>query len=285
VIVTESPTELARFLDEARRAAKRVGFHRTARPLHGGHRANIRQMVAECDVAAVSFLGPSLRRGPDEPAPSGPGELEGDLAQAEEAGAHIVWVPRALSGDWPLKKARGRPAANDLTRPRRRAAGTGGVVSVVTSMFAITGPCAAYLGEKDYGRLVMVRRLVRELSLPVAVVSCPTIREPDGLALSSSNVHLNPSERRAAPVLYWALLAGRRAIDEHDVVDGDRARTAVLDVAAGEPLIDLEYAGVVSPETLAPVAVISGEVRLLIAGRIGRTRLVDSVAANQQEEA
>ena len=124
-----------------------------------------------------------------------------------------------------------------------------------------------------------MRRLVSDLSLPAVVVACPTVREPDGLALSSRNAYLSPAEREAATVLYWSLLAGKRAIDEQGVLDPALVRAAMLDVAARQALFQLDYAEVVGPG-LEEVGAISGEVRLLIAGRIGRTRLIDSVAAD-----
>jgi len=158
------------------------------------------------------------------------------------------------------------------------------VATVVAKLFNIAGPCRAYFSEKDFQQLVIVARLARDLSFPVEVVACPFVREADGLALSSRNVYLSPDERRAAPVLYRSLLAGRRA-----VADGQRDPQAVVDlVAAGiraEPLADLDYVALVDPATLAPVAEVAGEMRLLVAARFGRPRLLDnlSVLASEQD--
>jgi pantoate--beta-alanine ligase len=117
----------------------------------------------------------------------------------------------------------------------------------------------------------------------VAVVPCSTVREPDGLALSSRNGYLTPIERAAAPVLYWSLLAGKRAVEEQGVTSVADVRAAMVEVADREKLFQLDYAEVVGPLSLAVPPVISTEVRLLIAGRIGKVRLIDNVAANARE--
>jgi pantoate--beta-alanine ligase len=113
----------------------------------------------------------------------------------------------------------------------------------------------------------------------VVVVACPTVREPDGLALSSRHVYMSTEERAAAPVLYWSLLAGKRAIEERGVTSPADVRAAMQEVASREKRLELVYAEVGDPEDLRVPEVVSGEVRLLIAGRIGRTRLIDNVAA------
>jgi pantoate--beta-alanine ligase len=158
-----------------------------------------------------------------------------------------------------------------------------GVATVVTKLFGLSGPCYAYFGEKDYQQLVIVRRLVAALSLPVAVVPCSTVREPDGLALSTRNEYLTPLERAAAPVLYWSLLAGKRAVEEQRVTSVADVRAAMVEVAEREKLFQLEYAEAVDALSLAVPPVISNEIRLLIAGRIGKVRLIDNVAADAGE--
>jgi pantothenate synthetase len=124
---------------------------------------------------------------------------------------------------------------------------------------------------------------VAALSLPVAVVPCSTVREPDGLALSSRNEYLTPLERAAAPVLYWSLLAGKRAVEEQRVTSVADVRAAMVEVAEREKLFQLEYAEAVDALSLAVPPVISNEIRLLIAGRIGKVRLIDNVAADAGE--
>jgi len=283
MMVTASPEELRKVLDEARREGKLVGLHPTTGALHGGHRSNIRQMAAECDVAAVSIFANPPQFGPAEDFEAYPRDLDGDLAQAEDAGADIVLAPVTIWSQEPLVTVRVKQLA-DVLEGARRPGHFDSVATVVTKLFVIAGPCYAYFGEKDYQQLLIVRRLVSDLSLPVVVVNCPTIREPDGLALSSRNAYMTPAERQAAPVLYWSLLAGKRAIDEEGCADADVVRAAMSGVAQCQGLFQLDYAEVVDPLTLARASVVSGKVRLVIAGRIGRTRLTDNLAANTEED-
>lgn len=284
MIVTDKPEDLRTFLDQARQAGKRVGLHPTMGALHGGHRSNIRRAAAECDVVAVTIFVNPLQFGQGEDFQSYPRDLEHDCAQAEEAGADIVLAPptEAIFPTEPLVTVRVRQLADRL-EGHHRPGHFDGVATIVTKLLALCGPCQAYFGEKDYQQLVIVRRLVADLSLPVEVVPCATVRQPDGLALSSRNDYLAPDERAAAPVLYWSLLAGKRAVEEEGVTSVADIRAVMAEVAGREKLLQLDYAEVVDPWTLAVPPVISGETRLLIAGQIGKARLIDNVAANVEE--
>lgn len=271
-------------MENARKVGKTVGFHPTMGALHAGHRANIRKMAAECDVAAVSVFVNPLQFGAGEDFASYPRDLDRDLAQAEEAGAHAVFAPapEQMFPAGPLAEVRVRELDEVLDGPFRPGHFQG-VATVVTKLLSIAGPCFAYFGEKDYQQLALVRRLVTDLSLPAVVVPCPTVRETDGLALSSRNAYLSARERQAAPVLYWSLLAGKRLVEEHGVQNPAEIREAMREVAKKEPRVSLEYAEVVDPGTLRPPAPISGPVRLLVAGRLGSARLIDNVEAVPDE--
>ncbi|HEX7097570.1 MAG TPA: pantoate--beta-alanine ligase, partial [Acidimicrobiales bacterium] len=153
-----------------------------------------------------------------------------------------------------------------------------GVATVVAKLFAIVGPCRAYFGEKDFQQLAVVRAMAHDLSFPVEIVGCPTVREPDGLAMSSRNVYLSPEERAAAPVLYRALQAGRAAIDAGER-DPEVVRATMREVVAAEPLAVLDYADVVDPATFVVPQRLTGELRLLIAARFSKARLIDNLAA------
>jgi pantoate--beta-alanine ligase len=282
--VTRQPAELSSYLEKARQAGKTIGFHPTMGALHGGHRSNIRKMAAECDIAAVSIFVNPLQFGPAEDFAAYPCKLESDLAQAEEAGADVVFAPEreVMFPEPPLASVRVRQL-DEVLEGLFRPGHFEGVATVVTKLLSIAGPCFAYFGEKDYQQLALVRRLVADLSLPAVVVACPTVREPSGLALSSRNSYLSPAERKAAPVLYCALLAGKRLVEEHGARDVEEVRQAMAAVAEREPLLRLDYAEVADPLTLQAPAVISGPVRLLIAGRIGKARLIDNVEALPEE--
>jgi pantoate--beta-alanine ligase len=153
-----------------------------------------------------------------------------------------------------------------------------GVATVVAKLFNIAGMCRAYFGEKDWQQLAVIRRMAADLSFPVEVVGCPTVREVDGLAMSSRNAYLAPDERAAAPVLHWALVAGAAAIAAGER-DPTRVRALVTELIEAEPLAELDYAEVVDARTLRGVDPLAGEVRLLAATRFGRARLIDNEGA------
>ncbi len=153
-----------------------------------------------------------------------------------------------------------------------------GVTTVVAKLFALSGRCRAYFGEKDFQQLAVVRRMVADLFMPVTIVGCATVREVDGLALSSRNTRLSPEQRRAALALHRALRAGRACVErgERDPVRVTAAMTAVL---VAEPLVTPDYAVVVDPDTLQCPAQVDGEVRLLVAAQVGAIRLIDNEGA------
>lgn len=283
MIVTDQPGEFSRLLEQARRGGSTVGLHPTMGALHGGHAANIRQAACECDLVALTIFVNPLQFGPGEDFEAYPRDLDRDLAVAEEAGAGVVLCPStgAMLGRPPLVTVIVK-GLSDRWEGSTRPGHFDGVATIVTKLFALAGPCVAYFGEKDYQQLAVVRRLVEDLSLPVRVVGCPTVRETDGLALSSRNRYLSPEQRQAAPALYWALLAGKRAIEEGGDRDAARVVEAMLAVARRQPLVDLEYAAAVDPDDLEPLGEVTGPARLLIAGRVGPARLIDNLDAHRE---
>jgi pantoate--beta-alanine ligase len=158
-----------------------------------------------------------------------------------------------------------------------------GVTTIVAKLLALAGRCYAYFGEKDFQQLAVVRRMVEDLSLPVFVVGCPTVRTADGLALSSRNAYLSADELAVAPGLYWSLLAGKRAVEERGETDPARVAAAIAEALARHPEFRLDYAAVVDPSTLATPERIEAPVRLLAAARLGRARLIDNVPAGGAE--
>jgi pantoate--beta-alanine ligase len=153
------------------------------------------------------------------------------------------------------------------------------VATVVTKLFALAGTCRAYFGEKDYQQLAVIRRLAADLSLPVDVIGCPTVRDVDGLALSSRNAYLTPEERAVAPVLYRTLDRARAAIEDDHERDPARLETMMRDAVSAEKRFLLDYAVVRDSDDLSPLTTITGEVRLLVAARLGRARLIDNLGA------
>jgi pantoate--beta-alanine ligase len=279
VVTLRTIAELRARLDADRARGLRVGLVPTMGYLHEGHASLIARAAAECDTVVTTVFVNPLQFGAGEDLASYPRDLGRDTALAEASGAHLVFAPE-VEEMYPtpvlttVSVAEVTATMEGASRPTHFA----GVATVVAKLFNLAGPCRAYFGEKDYQQLVVVRRMAADLSFPVEVVGCATVREPDGLAKSSRNVYLTAPEREAAPVLQRALQAGAAAI-----AAGETSTAAVADVVAAlidaEPLATLDYAAVVDAATLAPVDPLRGEVRLLAAARFGKARLLDNVGS------
>jgi pantoate--beta-alanine ligase len=270
-------------LEDERSAGRTVGLVPTMGALHAGHAALVGRASAECDAVGVTIFVNPLQFGPSEDLEAYPRTLAADVAIAAAHGATYVFAP-------PVAEMYPRPSATvvGVASLAARWEGAGrpghfdGVATVVTKLLAQAGSCRAYFGEKDYQQLCVVRRLVQDLNLPVTVVGCPTVRDPDGLALSSRNAFLSSSERAAAPALYQALQTGRATLGtgRHP----DDARQAMHDVVAACPSLDLAYAEPVDPDTLEPLSTAlrpGDSARLLIAARLGRIRLIDNLGVTR----
>jgi pantoate--beta-alanine ligase len=268
-------------LDAARAQGRTVGLVPTMGYLHAGHRSLMDRSIAERDVTFVTIFVNPLQFGAGEDLASYPRDIERDTAMCEEAGVDLVLHP-SVEEMYPY----GTPTLTTVTvdtisAPMEGAARPthfAGVATVVAKLFAIAGTCHAYFGEKDWQQLAVVRRMAADLSFPVEVVGCPTLREPDGLAMSSRNVYLTPEERAAAPVLHRALLAGVQVI-EAGATDPATVRELMTAIIGAEPLAQLDYAEVVDAETLQEVDPLAGNLRLLAAARFGRGRLIDNEGA------
>ncbi len=269
VVVTVEGVRAA--LDAERAAGRRVGLVPTMGALHQGHLSLVRRAVAECDAVAVTVFVNPLQFGPGEDLDAYPRDLDADAGLAAAAGARYLFAPAAEEMfPGPVLTTVSVAGLGDDREGRSRPGHFAGVATVVTKLFAIAGPCRAYFGEKDHQQLQVVRRLVADLSLPVTVVACPTVRDADGLALSSRNAYLSAEERRAAPVLHRALLRGRAAAARG--AGDDEVRRSMARTVAAEPLARLDYAEVVADE--------DGGRRLFVAARLGTTRLIDNMAVD-----
>ncbi len=273
------PAGWRRALDEVRSSGRNVGLVPTMGALHAGHLSLVRRAAAERDVVAVTDYVNPLQFSPSEDLVAYPRHVDRDAALAGDAGARLVFAPTP-ERLWP------EPAAATITlrgigdrlEGLSRPGHFGGVAVIVTKLFSLSGPCRAYFGEKDWQQTVVVRRVVSDLSLPVEVVGCPTVRDPDGLALSTRNAYLTEEERAVAPTLYYALLAGRRLVESGET-DPGAVGAAMAGVLGREPRFTLDYLEVAAPHDLSPLRRIAGEVRLLGAARLGRARLIDNIPA------
>ncbi len=283
--VLERSDELAEIAQSLQRSGNRVGLVPTMGFLHRGHLSLVERARTECDSVVVTIFVNPLQFGEGEDFDVYPRDVQGDLTKLEDAGVDFVFVP-TVEQMYPEPVAAGVSGAtattvlvrgiSELWEGASRPGHFEGVATVVAKLFALVGRCRAYFGDKDYQQLLLIRRMARDLLFPVEVVGCSTIREPDGLALSSRNVRLSGPERRAACVLSRALLDGAR-----DVQSGETRPRSVVEkmqrIVLGEPLASLEYAAAVDAWTLEVPEKLVGDVRLIIAARVGSVRLIDNV--------
>jgi pantoate--beta-alanine ligase len=273
----ESIDALRQHLEPARRAGSRIGFVPTMGALHEGHARLIECARRECGTVVVSIFVNPLQFDRAEDLERYPRTLAEDAALCGALGTDVVFAPSGaeMYPAPPLCTVEVARLAEHLCG-RHRPGHFRGVATVVLKLFGIVGPDAAYFGEKDAQQLAIVRRLVSDLNVPVSIVGVPTVREPDGLALSSRNRRLTDAERRLAPSLYLALQRARSAI-EAGAADPPRiVRDAVALIPADERL-RLEYFEIVNPETMQPVASIAAPVLAAGALWVGGTRLIDNV--------
>jgi pantoate--beta-alanine ligase len=275
MIILDRVAAFAEALDDERRAGRTVGLVPTMGALHDGHASLVERAAAECDVVAVTVFVNPLQFGAGEDLDAYPRTLDADVKLAEQAGASVVFAP-SVGEMYGHGTATTVSVASSMTTVLEGASRPGhfdGVATVVAKLFAMAGRCRAYFGEKDFQQLAVVRRMARDLSFPVEVVGCPTVRADDGLALSSRNAYLTDPERTIAPVLHRALEAGARAI-RAGRTDPEVVMGAVL---ASEPLLVVDYAVVVDAATLQPPKDLDGDLRLLVAARLPSARLIDNV--------
>lgn len=262
----------------ARRQWAKVGFVPTMGFLHAGHLSLVQQAKAENGVAIVSIFVNPTQFGPNEDFASYPRDTQRDLDLLSEAGCDLVWMP-SVETMYPAGFST-YVEVEGVTAPLEGARRPGhfrGVATVVTKLFNVVQPTKAYFGQKDAQQTVVIRQFVRDLALPVEVVIAPTVREADGLALSSRNSYLTPEQRAAAPVLYRALSAAQIAYAEGQT-DAEAVRQLILATLNQEPLAQVDYVSIADPQSLQELTTIDQRGALVsLAVRIGKTRLIDNL--------
>ncbi|MBM7843220.1 pantoate--beta-alanine ligase [Herpetosiphon giganteus] len=262
----------------ARRQWNTVGFVPTMGFLHAGHLSLVQQAKAENGVAIVSIFVNPTQFGPNEDFASYPRDTQRDLDLLTEAGCDLVWMP-SVEEMYPAGFS-SYVDVEGVTAPLEGAHRPGhfrGVATVVTKLFNVVQPTKAYFGQKDAQQTVVIRQFVRDLALPVEVVIAPTVREADGLALSSRNSYLTPEQRAAAPVLYRALSAAQTAYAEGQT-DAEAVRQLMLATLNQEPLAQVDYVSIADPQSLQELTTIDQRGALVsLAVRIGKTRLIDNL--------
>ncbi len=265
----------------ARSGGRSLGLVPTMGALHAGHVSLLEAARRDCDtVAATIFVNP-LQFGESEDFAAYPRDEERDSQVAAAAGVDILFVPtidEMYPGGSPLTSvsvSRISTALEGASRPGH----FDGVATVVTKLLSLAGPCRAYFGEKDFQQLVLVRRMVADLSLQADIVGCPIVREPSGLALSSRNKRLSPEQLEQATALFRALEAGRRAIEQEASRVADDVEQTMQKVLSAAEGVEPDYATVVQATTLERRPELSGDLRLLVAARVGPVRLIDNCTA------
>lgn len=271
--------ELRSALAPARRAGRAIGLVPTMGGLHEGHLSLLRAARAECDTVVISlFLNPA-QFGPGEDLDRYPRDEGRDAELAAESGADLLYAP-PVEEVYPEGFATAVEVSGELTEvlcghPSRRGPGHfRGVATVVAKLFNSVGPDVAYFGQKDAQQVAVIRRMARDLDFPVRIETLPTVREPDGLAMSSRNAYLAPAERERATALHRALLAAEGGARAGDLAAGLAAGHRELAAAGIEP----EYLEARDPEDLTAVSGLGGRsVLIAVAARVGGARLIDNV--------
>ncbi|HEX2398312.1 MAG TPA: pantoate--beta-alanine ligase [Solirubrobacteraceae bacterium] len=263
-------------LSGERAAGHSIGLVPTMGALHDGHLSLIRRARVECDVVVVSLFVNPTQFAPGEDLDAYPRDERRDAELAARAGTDVLFVPAAaeIYPDGFATTVQVTGLTEVLEGASRGPEHFRGVTTVVAKLFNLVAPDVAFFGRKDAQQAVVVARMARDLGFPVRIEVCPTVREPDGLALSSRNAYLRPPERRRAVALHQALVAAERSVAE-----GERDPDAVVSAAraAMEPYgVEPEYLALVSPDTLSPVSTIDGEALLAVAARVGAARLIDN---------
>jgi len=252
------------------------GLMPTLGALHEGHLSLVRRAKAECDHVGVSIFVNPTQFGPSEDLSRYPRDLDRDLKLLEPLGVDVAWTPTPEIVYPPGFQT--WVNVEEVSAPlegKQRPGHFRGVATVVAKLFNAFTPDKAYFGQKDAQQVAVIKRMAQDLNFPVEVVVCPTLREPDGLAMSSRNVYLNPKERQAAAVLYRALSAAKKELDLGQR-DAELLRSILSSTIAAEPLAREEYVSAADPDTLAELERIESGVLLSLAVKIGKTRLIDN---------
>jgi len=271
--------ELRSALEPVRRQGQTIGLVPTMGYLHEGHLSLIRAARAECDLVVMSLFVNPTQFGPGEDLDRYPRDEERDLRLAGEAGADLVFAPPveevyASDASTVVEVTGSLTNVLDGDPDRRGPEHFRGVTTVVAKLFNLVGPDVAYFGQKDAQQAVVIRRMVRDLDFPIRVEVLPTVREPDGLAMSSRNAYLEPADRERATALSRALAAAGREAHAGSLAGGLAAARAELAAAAIEP----EYLEARDAETLEPVEQLADRpVLVALAARVGAARLIDNV--------
>jgi pantoate--beta-alanine ligase len=261
-----------------RAAGETVALVPTMGKLHEGHRSLIRAAKARCDHVAVTIFVNPTQFGPGEDFDAYPRTPDADLAACREEGVDLVFMPTAETMYAADAATRVRVSGlSDVLCGAHRPGHFDGVTTVVAKLFHILPAGVALFGEKDYQQLLLIKKMVADLNMPVEIVGCPLVREPDGLAMSSRNAYLSDEQRRQAVALSRALFAARDRVAE-GITDSDAlTRDIRREIESAGPC-EIDYIEIVDPRDLSPVSRVDHPARICLAVRIGHCRLIDNIA-------
>jgi pantoate--beta-alanine ligase len=274
----QAVSPLRTYLRTVRAEGKTIGFVPTMGALHEGHVSLFRRAKSDCELVVVSIFVNPMQFGPNEDFAAYPRDLNQDFQLASAAGVDALFHPSVEEMYGPgFQTVVDVPELSSLLEGAHRPGHFTGVTTIVAKLLNIVRPNRAYFGQKDYQQCLIIERMVRDLNFLTDIVPMPTIREPDGLALSSRNVYLSEEERQAASILYRALKRAEELVQD-GAVDPRAVRSELEALIASEPLAATDYAALLHPETLQPAATLADAVTLVaLAVRIGKTRLIDNV--------
>ncbi len=275
--IITSISDMQSLADSLRREGKTIGFVPTMGFLHAGHVSLMRRALQECDAVVASIFVNPIQFGPNEDFDRYPRDEAGDRAACEAAGVDLLFMPTA-AGMYPEKPSVfiSVEGLSDILEGAIRPGHFRGVATVVAKLFNIVKPQKAFFGQKDYQQCAVIKRMVKDLNMDVDVVVLPTVREPDGLAMSSRNSYLSPDERLKAAVIYRTLSAAEQ-LAKTGVRQPEALKSKIQAVVREEKGVELDYLEIVDPESLARLESAQDRMVLLIAVRIGRTRLIDNL--------
>ena len=268
--------EIRSLVAEARRRGEQVGFVPTMGALHAGHVQLMKTAREECAFVVASIFVNPTQFAPHEDFHKYPRPLERDLAACRSADVAAVFHPVVETMYPPGASTFVEvPALAQTLEGTHRPTHFKGVATVVTQLFQIVQPDRAYFGQKDYQQQTLIRRMVRDLHIPIEIRVCPTVREPDGLAMSSRNVYLQGTDRQSALALSQALKLAREQLHQRNQ-DLPSIRQAMHALLSGTPGVVVDYATLIDPDSLAELAAVQPRMVAIIAARVGTTRLIDN---------
>jgi pantoate--beta-alanine ligase len=281
--IVKTIAELRRAVSTAKEERKSIGFVPTMGALHEGHLSLIKESKEQNDFTVVSIFVNPTQFGPNEDLTRYPRPFEADAAKCEITGVDLIFAP-SIEEVYPegFSTFVDVGGITEVLEGASRPGHFRGVTTIVLKLFTAVEPTRAYFGMKDYQQLKVIQKMVHDLNLNVEIVPVPTFRESDGLAMSSRNEYLDPGQRKAALVLYRALIAAREAIQKGEK-NVESVRQVAMTPINVEPLASVDYIAVVDPETLQPMKKIAGQTLVVLAVRIGSTRLIDNMLIGGNE--